>query len=134
MEVKYESKRYATHIKRLAPSKAAPVISDSDESVKVTHNKKSSTGVLLDHKQEVNNTPKIFKTRVTVYCARRQECMSVSGNLISPTIVLVKIPNMHPSRTGWERPWVTGSMLSIIIIKRKISGKCSLYLLRNITR
>ena len=51
-------KRAVDQTKRLANSKATPVNSDSDASVNVLRKKKASTGVLMDHKQKGNNTPK----------------------------------------------------------------------------
>ena len=51
MEVKYNRKSYVAYIKRLAPSKAAPIHSEIDASVKVTRNNKVSTGVIPIHKQ-----------------------------------------------------------------------------------
>ena len=56
MEDKYNRKITEAQIKRLAASKAAPVSSDSDASIRVPRKKKARTGVLPDCK---NNGKKI---------------------------------------------------------------------------
>ena len=58
MEVKDNSKRDAAQIKRLETSKAAPVNSDSDDSIRVPCKKKVRNGVLPSHKQHGEKTPK----------------------------------------------------------------------------
>ena len=58
MEVRYNSKISAAQIKTLATSKAAPVNSDRNASVKLLQNKKSITGVLPVRKNHDKNTPR----------------------------------------------------------------------------
>ena len=58
MEVQDNGKRAAAHIKRLAPSKAAPIYPDRDDSVKGRCKKEARTGVLPSQKQHEKNTPK----------------------------------------------------------------------------
>ena len=48
IEVKYERKRIAGHIKKIAPARSAS-ISDSEKSVRVPRRKKAKTGVLGSH-------------------------------------------------------------------------------------
>ena len=56
MEVKDNRKRDVDQIKKRADSKSAPVNSDRYAYLRVTHKKKTSTGVLPAHKKQVNNT------------------------------------------------------------------------------
>ena len=44
-------------IKNIAASKVAPVSSDSDASVRVTHKNKARSGFLSDQNQQDNKTP-----------------------------------------------------------------------------
>ena len=46
--------------------------------------------------------PIITARRATSCCARSQECLSASGNTISPRNYLKKGSTNHPSRTDWE--------------------------------
>ena len=45
--------------------------------------------------------PKIVVSRVTVYCVRRQECLSACGYRIAPKFALEKVLTRHPPRIVW---------------------------------
>ena len=58
IEVKENRKKASDQIKRLLFSKEAPIIYDSDESIRVPHKNKSRTGVLTERKQHRKNMSK----------------------------------------------------------------------------
>ena len=66
MEVKDDRKRAAEQIKRIVTSNAVPVNYDSDEYVRVTHNKMSRTGVIPSHQHQYKKTHK--QHEVHCYC------------------------------------------------------------------
>ena len=57
IEVRVNTERYATHIKRLATSKAIPNY-DSNKSIRVPHNKMVSTSALPNFNQKGGEMPK----------------------------------------------------------------------------
>ena len=63
-------------------------------------------------RRRVIKPPSIVGTSVTEYFSRRQELLSASLNCIAPKSSLEKCLTNHLSGKAWERPWVTGTLLS----------------------
>ena len=84
-------------------------------------------------RSRVRRPPIILVPIVTVYCERRLEWPSTSGNHKYLKIALGKVPTRHPSRKDWERPWLTGTLLSSSTRNLRINVKGIWKLSRNRT-
>ena len=78
--------------------------------------------------------PRILVPIVNVYCKRRLECLSASGNHISPKHSLEKVPTRDLLRKDLEGPWVTGQLLSSSTRNMRRNGRGRRNISRNRTR
>ena len=104
IEIKDNSKKEATQIKKIDSAKAAYHF-DRKGSVRIPRKNKSRTGFLHNNKGSNNKAPKYHGNQCHCVLARRQECLSKSICCIVLKNFLASVPTSIPSRTSWENLW-----------------------------
>ena len=104
MEVKDKIKRAAAHIKILATSKSDTVNYDSDKYIRVTCNKKASTGVLPSRKHHGKNTPKHNRAQYNCVLCKKAGIPKQKWKYISSENSFRKRYNKHSVKYGLGGP------------------------------